>query len=1152
MTPSEILSFVSQRGIKLWVEDGRLRYRAPKAVITPELRKLLTENKSSILAYLAGEFGGTSDTYPLSYNQQFLWFLYHLAPQSSAYNVAFVARVVSPIDFVRMGAAFQKLVDRHPMLRTTYNSSGGVPSVQIHSRLDLTCEHIDATGWSEEVIDREVHQRYCEPFDLAKGPILRVQLFTCAPEDHILLLTIHHIACDGWSIGILLKEFRDLYSGDPAINLPACAAPYTDFTRYQSEMLKGPEGDRLYSFWKQQLAGELTELNLPLDKQRPRTRVPCGGTRHFSITGNFYRSIVSFARSSGATLYTFLLASFQALLMRYSSQEDILIGTPMASRPRKEDEFTVGCYINPIVIRGTISADSTFEELLRRTRKTFTDAFEHRHYPFPLLVEQVSPARDPSRSPIFQVMFNFLNRQTLGEVANLLYRDKSGALDGESVGFGDMKMRPFPMDQEEGQFDLALQMIDDNHSLTGLLKYSTDVYEEATIARIASHFEILLQGIVSNPNQRLSDLPLLSETERHQLLVEWNNTKVDYPQELCIHQLFETQVERTPEAVAVVFEDEQLTYREVNRHANQLAHFLRSVGVGPEVLVGIAVERSLEMVVGLYGILKSGGAYVPLDPTYPPERIAYMLENAQVPVLLTQSKLLDKLPPYEGQVICLDTDWDDLIADQSQENPFCKTTLENLAYVIYTSGSTGKPKGVMNTHGGILNRLLWMQDAYQLTSSDRVLQKTPFSFDVSVWEFFWPLMFGARLVVARPEGHKNNDYLIQIIIEQRITTMHFVPPMLRLFLEAKDMEKCDSLRQVICSGEALPLDLQNQFFARLGAKLHNLYGPTEAAVDVTYWECQRNTNLKTVPIGRPIANTKIYILDRYMRPVPIGVPGELHIGGVQVARGYLNRPDLTAQKFISDPFSDNPKARLYKTGDLTRYLPDCSIEYLGRLDHQVKVRGFRIELGEIESVLSQHPAVRETVVLVYEDIPDDKRLVAYVVLNQKSPISTSELRNFLKAKLPDFMVPAVFVLLDAIPLTPNGKVDRRALPTPEGERQTEETYIAPRNELEKIIASIWQELLQVEKVGINDNFFDLGGHSLLIVQAHRRLHEFIDKELSITDMFRYPSIEKLSRFLTQEQSEGPSFKKIYDRARKHREIIGRQKGLLDTRMKKSR
>jgi amino acid adenylation domain-containing protein len=694
-----------------------------------------------------------------------------------------------------------------------------------------------------------------------------------------------------------------------------------------------------------------------------------------------------------------------------------------------------------------------------------------------------------------------------------------------------------PIANEEQQLSVVLELLDclDGYKplpgsyLTLLLSedgtecrwvYNTSVLNKDSIATMQRQFISFLKNIAADIDRPISDISVLTEAERRQILIEWNDTKVDYPQDKLIHQIFETQAEKTPDATSVVYEGQSLTYKELNQRANQLAHYLIATGVGPEKMVGIAVERSLEMIVGLYGILKAGGVYMPLDPTYPADRIAYMMQDANVPVLLTQQRLLDKLPPHKARAVCLDSDWDSLIARQSTENPEGKATLENLAYVIYTSGSTGKPKGAMNTHAGILNRLMWMQDAYRLTGDDAVLQKTPFSFDVSVWEFFWPLMFGARLVVARPEGHKDSDYLIKTIIEQKITTMHFVPSMLQIFLMARDVEKCTSLRQVVCSGEALSPELQNKFFAKLNAELHNLYGPTEAAVDVTFWECRKDSGLKTVPIGRPVANTQLYILDRNMQPVPIGVPGELYIGGIQVGRGYLNRPELTIERFIPDPFSKDPKARLYKTGDSCRYLPDGNIEYLGRLDFQVKIRGNRIELGEIEALLGQHPAVREAVVAAREDSPGDIRLAAYLVLNPGTKADAGELRDYVRQKLPDFMVPSYFMFLDNLPLTPNGKTDHKALPAPDREKvESGAKYIAPKNELQKTIADIWQQVLNIQKVGMNDNFFEIGGHSLLLVRVYYRLCDAINKKFSLTDLFKYPTIGTLAAYLAGENGK---------------------------------
>ncbi len=671
--------------------------------------------------------------------------------------------------------------------------------------------------------------------------------------------------------------------------------------------------------------------------------------------------------------------------------------------------------------------------------------------------------------------------------------------------------------------------------------YNTRVFSRDEIVAMRGQFTTFLREAVGETREPIAEISLLTESEYRQLTVEWNNTRVDYPQDQCIHQVFETQAVRTPDRVALIFEQKEMTYCDLNLRANQLACWLRAQGIGPDVHVGIAMERSLEMVVGLYGIMKAGGAYVPLEPSYPRERIADILKDANISIVLTQAHLRHVFSDCEAQVLCLDSDWDVIVADQSGEKPACRITMENLAYTIYTSGSTGKPKGVMNTHRGILNRLFWMQDMFGLTPSDCVLHKTPFSFDVSVWELFWPLMYGATLVVARPEGHKDNDYLVRTINERQVTMMHFVPSMLGLFLQAKDVDSCRSLRDVVCSGEALSVDLQRRFFAKLDARLHNLYGPTEAAVDVTSWECRRDDTANTVPIGRPVANTQIYILDRFLHLVPVGVAGELHIGGVQVARGYLNRPELTAERFVHDPFSDDPHARLYKTGDLARCRPDGAIEYLGRIDHQVKLQGFRIELGEIESLLSQHPAIRAAAVGVFGDTAADKRLAAYLVPQVGAPLSDRHLRDYLKRRLPAHMVPVAFVWLEALPLTANGKVDRRRLPVPSGKRASTATFQAPSSELERTIVDVWRDVLKVDKVGVADNFFDLGGNSFLSILAVGRLREVLGFEVPVTRLFQYPTAASLARCLQPAGTEPAAPQAIEDRALGRRAVLSRRR-----------
>ncbi|MGE5675070.1 MAG: non-ribosomal peptide synthetase, partial [Mycobacterium leprae] len=791
--------------------------------------------------------------------------------------------------------------------------------------------------------------------------------------------------------------------------------------------------------------------------------------------------------------------AFQVLLHRYSGQTEICVGTPVAGRSRQELERLIGVFVSTLVMRTAIESSRSFRELLAQVRENVLNDFAHQELPFENLVEALQPVRDTSRSPLFQVMFSLQNTPV-----------GSMALPGLTID-------EVAIETGTAKFDLTLYLTEEGGALTGIMEYNTDLFDRATTLRMIGHFETLLAGIAANPQTPVAGLPLLTTAELSQVMGEWNDTAVAYRQNVCLHELIEEQVERTPEATAVLFAGEEVSYRELNRRANQLAHGLRQLEVGPDVLVGICMERSVEMVVGLLAILKAGGAYVPLDPGYPPERLAFMLADAAVPVLLTQERLVAGLPEHGARVICLDTGWSAL-ARESDANPVSGARPSDTAYVIFTSGSTGRPKGVMVPHAGICNRLLWMQDEYQLTTADRVMQKTPFSFDVSVWEFFWPLMTGATLVVAQPEGHKDSQYLVKLIQEARVTTMHFVPSMLQIFTEEPDLGHCESLRQVMCSGEALPPDVVERFYGRAPAHvlLHNLYGPTEASVDVTYWACPREGRMESVPIGRPIANTQIYLLNEQLQPVPVGVAGELHIGGVGLARGYLKRPDLTAEKFIPNPFG---AGRLYKTGDLARYRPDGAIEYLGRIDHQVKIRGFRIELGEIESALLRHGGLKECVVVAREDLPGQKQLVAYGVPGSR-PVTVDELREFLRASLPEYMVPAHFVLLEAMPLSPNGKLDRKALPAPQ-RAVSAAGATAPRTVQELQLLPVWESVLGVSPIGVEDNFFELGGHSLLVIRLLNAVREATGRQLPIASLFRGPTIASQAKLLEQEGGEEP-------------------------------
>jgi amino acid adenylation domain-containing protein len=910
-------------------------------------------------------------------------------------------------------------------------------------------------------------------------------------------LIIHHIIADEWSMEVIHRDVRELYEafsqGQPS-PLPDLPIQYADFAAWQREWLQGEVLQGQLAYWKEEVAGAPFVLGLPTDKPRPAAQSFRGGMEKFELPKALLERLKSLGIQEQATLFMILEASFAALLHRYTGQDDILVGTPISDRTHSETEGLIGFFLNTFILRTRFTDQLNFRSLLQQVRARALGAYAHPDFPFERLVAELAPERDLSRTPLFQVMFVLADPEGVSQVAKLSSNPETGT--GTS------------------KFDLTLFMAETEDGLEGVMEYSADLFEAPTIQRLCGHYGTLLEALAGNPDQRISTLPLLTLREREQLLVGWNDTEVDYPGDACLHGLFEEQAKRTPDAVAVEFQGSQLSYRELNERANQLGHYLRGAGVGADTLVGVCMERSLEMVVALYGVLKAGGAYVPIDPEYPPERVAFMLEDADVGVLLTQTRLASMLPRYQGRVVSVDGEWEQ-IARHDVANPAKETGPKNLAYMIYTSGSTGRPKGAMNTHRGICNRLLWMQDRYGLTAADKVMQKTPFSFDVSVWEFFWPLLVGARLVVAEPGGHRDPAYLVKLIRAQGITVLHFVPSMLGVFLAEAGVEKCESLRHVMCSGEALPYDLQEQFFRLLRAQLHNLYGPTEAAVDVTHWTCRRGDERKIVPIGRPVANTQVYILDRYLQPVPMGVAGELHLGGVQVGRGYHQRPDLTAEKFIPDPFSGDPEARLYKTGDLCRWLSDGAVEYLGRMDFQVKIRGFRIELGEIESLLRSHAGVREAVVVVREE--GEKRLVAYVVLGGEPGCTTGELRDYLRQKLPDYMVPVAWVVLPALPLNPNGKLDRKGLPAPEAEAYTQRHYEAPQGEMETRLAALWAEVLKVDRVGRHDNFFELGGHSLLATQLISRIRGALGIDVPLRSLFERPTVARFLEYVEATQ-----------------------------------
>ncbi|WP_420124961.1 amino acid adenylation domain-containing protein, partial [Longimicrobium sp.] len=1014
-----------------------------------------------------------TDPLPLSFAQERLWFIDRLERGSAVYNIPVARRLKGALDGPALERALGEIVRRHEALRTVFAELDGSP-VQVIAPFGgfaLAVEDLSALDEAdrEAAVRRRAGEEARRAFDLSAGPLFRAALLRLGAEEHVLLLTMHHIVSDGWSMGVLFRELWALYAAfaeGRESPLAELAVQYADYAVWQREQLAGETLDRQLAYWRERLAGAPALLELPTDHPRPPVQTYRGATVPVALSSDLLERLQRLGRSEGATLYMTLLGAFQVLLSKYAGSEDVVVGSPIAGRTRGEVEALIGFFVNTLVLRTDLGGDPSFRQVLGRVREATLGAYAHQELPFEKLVAELQPERSLSHSPLFQVLFALQNAE--GGASTLHGLEVSGAGTAREVA----------------QFDLSLTLWTTGQGLRGALDYSTDLFERATVERMLGHLERVLEQVAADADVRLSRLELVGEAERARVLDEWNRTEAEVPAGQCIHQLIEAQAARTPDAVAVIAEEASLTCAQLNARANQLAHHLARRGVGPETRVGLCLERGVEMVVSILAVLKAGGAYVPLDPGYPPERLAYMLEDSGVAVLLTQSRLRGILPASDVPTLDVDAAWNS-IAAESAENPAPAVTPSNLAYVIYTSGSTGRPKGVMNAHRGVVNRLWWMQAEYGIGADDVVLQKTPFSFDVSVWEFFWPLQQGATLVMARPDGHRDPLYLQDVIERRGVTTLHFVPSMLQQFVETADPARCTSLRRVICSGEALPPALVARFHERFPApvELHNLYGPTEAAVDVSHWACARQDAADVVPIGRPVWNTQLYVLDAALTPAPVGVPGELYIGGVQVARGYLGRPGLTAERFIPDPFSARPGARLYRTGDKSRWRADGAIEYLGRLDFQVKVRGFRIELGEIEGVLRRSEGVVDCAVIAREDETGDRRLVAYVV----GEAETETLREHLRRELPEYMVPAAFVPLDALPLTANGKLDRKALPAPEGDAYARRSYEAPLGEIETALAEIWGELLGVERVGRWDHFFELGGHSLLAMKLIERM-----------------------------------------------------------------
>ena len=1041
---------------------------------------------------------------PLSFAQQRLWFLDQLEPNSSSYNVPYVVRMRGHLQVEVLERSLNEIVRRHETLRTAFRMVDSEPVQLITPELRLPLPVVDLTDLPESARANEARRLTAEeidrPFDLAVAPLLRATLLRLAEDDHVLVLNTHHVISDRWSLGVLSQELTALYeafAADRPSRLPELPIQYADYAFWQRDFLAGETLDKQLAYWKKHLAGAPASVDLPTDRPRPPMQSYRGAQRSIHLAKDLLDRLRELGRSHGATLFMTLLAAFDVLLSRYSGQQDVVIGTPIAGRNRAEVEKLIGFFVNTLVMRADLSDDPSFGELLDRVRETAMGAYAHQDLPFEKLVEELRPERDLSRNPLFQVMLILQNLPTA------------------SQKLGDIDVTPFGAGLPSAKFDITLVASELTDGLRVSIVYSTDLFDAATIDRMLGHFEVLLEGVVEDPATRVLQLPLLTEEEEQKLLVGWNETAAAYPRERCLHELLEAEAQQRPQAIAVEFEGRRLSYAELDARSNQLAHLLRKRGVGADRLVGVCMERSLEMVVALLGILKAGGAYVPLDPAYPSDRIQYVLDDARVMLLLTQESLLASLPPTSAEVHCLDPDWRVLEAEDSGPVT-AEAKPENLAYVIYTSGSTGKPKGVQLEHRSVVNFLCSMQREPGMTTDDVLVAVTTLSFDIAGLELYLPLLTRGKLVVASREATLDGRLLMQLLEQSGATIMQATPTTWRVLLESG--WQGDPKLKVLVGGEALPADLAHNLATRCGS-VWNMYGPTETTIWSSVYEVEGNDE-KLVPIGRPIANTTFYILDANRQPVAEGASGELYIGGDGLARGYFERDELTAEKFVPDPFSIEAGARLYRTGDLARYRHDGVVEFLGRIDHQVKIRGFRIELGEIEAVLEQHPEVKQAVVIAREDTPGDKRLVAYLVAAAASRLDFAVLRNWVKEQLPEYMVPAAWVEMPSLPLTPNGKVDRKNLPAPEYQRaELAGEYQEARTPAEEVMAGIWAEVLKLDQVGVHDQFFELGGHSLLATQVVSRIRHAFQVELPLRALFEAPTVAELSERVEAWQRE---------------------------------
>ncbi|MGD9898610.1 MAG: amino acid adenylation domain-containing protein, partial [Calditrichaceae bacterium] len=1066
-----------------------------------KLIESLSPEKRKLLELKLKEKSVLSNAFPLSYSQQRLWFLYQFEPRSSAYNIPAALRLKGKPDLKALEKSIDSIITRHEILRTTFTTVNGTPMQVISNDSGENLTIADLSRYpaakKESVLMKKITEESRIPFDLNKGPLCRISLFRLSESDYVLFFVMHHIIADGWSIGIFLKEFSEYYKHfveEKPCNLPELSIQYADFAKWQRDRLDGKDRGKLLHYWKSVLGDHVPVLQFPTDFARPAIKTYNGSRQEIMLNPDILNRVKKFSAENSITPYISLLTVFYLLMYRYTNQTDITVGTPIANRNRAETENLIGFFVNTLVIRASISKSDTGRDLVQKVKSAVMGAFNHQDLPFEMLVEELHPERSMNHTPLFQVMFTYQNETSV------------------SMELPGLNMKSIPIESDSAKFDLSFTAAESAGHLSVSFEFDTDLFLPDTIKRMLNHFQVLLNAFLQNPNQNISTLPVLSGSEIKTLTQEWNSHTVDFPMNLCLHRIFEKSADAHPDQYAVISGESKMTFDELNSKANRLAYRLQKLGAGPESIIAFCMERSPEMIISILGILKSGGAYLPLDPSYPEERIAFMLKDSGSKILITNEQFSEKLKDENILIINTDEIPENNQVKESQ-NPEINMNPANLAYIIYTSGTTGLPKGVMIQHRSAVNLMKNLEKSiYEPLGEERlnISLNAPISFDASVQQLV--MMFkGHSLIIIPDEVRGEGKLMVSYLKKHRVDLLDCVPSQLKLLISAgllNDPEWVPSA--LLPGGEAIDESTWNMLAGLPSTATYNMYGPTECTVDSTICPVRSFNSRPT--IGKPIVNARFYILDENCRPVPVGAVGELYIGGEGLARGYLARPALSGEKFLPDPFSVEPGSRMYKTGDLVRYRNDASIEFLGRIDHQVKVRGFRIELGEIENNIVSHSAVKDAVVVVRERVTGDKRIAAYMITENSSKPSVPDLREFLKQKLPEYMLPNLFVWVDEFPKTPNGKIDRGALPEPdESAMGSGREFIQPRSDSEKKLAEIYSDILGVDKTGANDDFFNLGGHSLLATRLISGIRDEFGIEIPLRTIFENPVIQSLAK-----------------------------------------